>query len=66
MRELGIKYRKEKVPGSVIKCWQNVRNKLDEPVRRCIRTGSLEKGDNWLSKTKQELQGLDMGDVWKE
>jgi hypothetical protein len=44
---------KEKVPGRVIKVgkmWEIVRRACKEMYG--IRTGSLEKGDNWLSKTK--------------
>jgi hypothetical protein len=25
---------------------------------------SLEKGNSWLNKIKQELERLDMGDIW--
>jgi hypothetical protein len=25
---------------------------------------NLEKGNSWLSKIKQELEGLGMGDIW--
>jgi hypothetical protein len=28
------------------------------------RQKSSEKGNNWLNKIKQELEGLGMGDIW--
>jgi hypothetical protein len=29
-----------------------------------LKQQSLEKGNNWLNKIKQELEGLGMGDIW--
>jgi DNA repair ATPase RecN len=29
-----------------------------------LKQQSLEKGDNWLNKIKQELERLGMGDIW--
>jgi DNA repair ATPase RecN len=29
-----------------------------------LQQQSLEKGNNWLNKIKQELEGLGMGDIW--
>jgi hypothetical protein len=30
-----------------------------------LKQQSLEKGNNWLNKIKQELERLGMGDIWK-
>jgi hypothetical protein len=30
-----------------------------------LKQQSLEEGDNWLNKIKQKLEGLGMGDIWK-
>jgi hypothetical protein len=29
-----------------------------------LKQQSSEKGNNWLNKIKQELEGLGMGDIW--
>jgi hypothetical protein len=29
-----------------------------------LKQQSLEKGNNWLNKIKQELERLDVGDIW--
>jgi DNA repair ATPase RecN len=29
-----------------------------------LKQQSLEKGNNWLNKIKQELERMDMGDIW--
>jgi hypothetical protein len=33
-------------------------------LRDALKQQSLEKGNNWLNKTKQELERLGMGDIW--
>jgi hypothetical protein len=33
-------------------------------MRDALKQQSLEKGNNWLNKIKQELEGLGMGDIW--
>jgi hypothetical protein len=64
-RELGRTNRKEKVI-RVLKYWQRLWE-MDETslLGNALKQQSLEKGNNWLNKIKQELEILGMGDIWK-
>jgi hypothetical protein len=65
VKELGRTNRKKKVMERVLRYWQRLRE-TDEMslLGVALKQQSLEKGKNWLNKIKQELEGLDMGDIW--
>jgi hypothetical protein len=66
MRELGRTNRKEKVIVRVLRYWQKLWE-MDEMslLGDALKQQSLEKGNDWLNKIKQELERLGMGDVWR-
>jgi hypothetical protein len=64
-KEIGRANRKEEVTERVLRYWQRLRE-MDEIslLGDALKQQSLEKGKNWLNKIIQELEGLDMGDIW--
>jgi hypothetical protein len=65
VKELGRTNRKEKVMKRVLRFWQRLWE-MDETSLSggALKQQSLEKGNSWLNKIKQELEGLGMGDIW--
>jgi SOS response regulatory protein OraA/RecX len=57
--------RKEKVVERVLRYWQRSWE-IDETslLEDALKQQSLEKGNNWLNKIKQELARLGMGYIW--
>jgi hypothetical protein len=64
MKELGRTNRKEKVMERVLRYWQRLREMYEMSLLGDeLKQQSLEKGNNWLNKIRQELE-LGMGDIW--
>jgi hypothetical protein len=65
VKELGRANRKEKVIERVLRYWQRLWE-MDETslLGDALKQQSLEKGNDWLNKIKQESEGLVMGDIW--
>jgi hypothetical protein len=65
VKELGRTNRKEKVIERVLRYWQRLWE-MDETslLGDALKQQSLDKGDNWLNKIKQELERLGRGDIW--
>jgi hypothetical protein len=65
VKELGRTNTKEKVMERVLRYWQRLQE-MDETslLGEALKQQSLEKGNNWLNKIKQELERLGMGDIW--
>jgi hypothetical protein len=66
VRELGRTNRKEEVIERVLRYWQRLWE-MDEMslLGDALKQQSLEKGNKWLNKLKQELEILGMWDIWK-
>jgi alcohol dehydrogenase YqhD (iron-dependent ADH family) len=66
VRELGRTNRKEKVVERIVKyrkrLWEMDETSL---LREALKQQTIEKGENWLKKLEQELNRLDMRDVWR-
>jgi hypothetical protein len=64
VRELGRTNRKEKVVERIVKHWKRLWD-MDEVslLREALKQHTIEKGENWLKKLEQELNGRSMGDV---
>jgi hypothetical protein len=65
-REIGRTNRKEKMVERGLRYWQRLWE-MDEMsfFGDALKHQSLEEGNNWLNKMKQELERLGMGDVWR-
>jgi hypothetical protein len=65
VKELGRTNRKEKVVERVLGYWQRLWEMGETGLLGdALKQQSLEKGNNWLNEIKQELERLDMGDIW--
>jgi cell fate (sporulation/competence/biofilm development) regulator YmcA (YheA/YmcA/DUF963 family) len=66
VRELGRTNRKERVVERIVKYWKRLWEMYEMSLlMEAIKQQTIEKGENRLKKLEQELNSLDMADVWR-